>query len=103
LNCPTANTVTINGGTVSGGLHGIVPTNFQSIYLDAAPSAYAINGVVITGAAQNGVLVEDSPSNTNGSTVTAMVTGNCSIMAASRRVRDGADARATVINNRLRS
>jgi len=74
-NCPTSSTITVTGGTLSGGTHGVVATNHDS-YGDASSSSYAIRRVTVTGASGNAILAEDSPLNTNGSTVTIDATNN---------------------------
>ncbi|MBK7876546.1 MAG: HYR domain-containing protein [Planctomycetes bacterium] len=72
-NCPTTGTVSVEGGTVTGGQQGIVATNFDN-FGDALASTYLLHEVTIVGAALEGVLVEDSASNTNGATVMVTVT-----------------------------
>ncbi|MEQ1730502.1 MAG: SprB repeat-containing protein, partial [Vicinamibacterales bacterium] len=74
-NNPTSATITVVGGTVNGGTNGVVATNYDS-FGDAASSSYAIQRVTIQSAASNGILVEDSASNGNGSTVSLEALNN---------------------------
>ncbi len=76
-NAPTTSTITVTGGTVTGGQQGVVATNYDS-YGDADSSSYAIERVTINGAALEGILVVDDPANTNASTVAASI-ANCDL------------------------
>ncbi len=104
-NCPTTSTIAVTGGIVSGGANGLIATNFQSIYLDAASSSYAVSAVTFIASTVRGLLVEDSASNTNGATVDVDVT-NCFFSSCTQGVRiDGAtgDATATITDNSFTS
>jgi len=74
-----SNTVTVKGGTVSTAATGVFANNYDGYPAGggagAQSSAYTVDGVTITGAA-NGVVVKDNTSNTNDATVKVTLTNN---------------------------
>ena len=101
-NVSTDAAVTIDGGTVDGVDRGIWVNNFEGYNSDAGYGAHVtIDGVSIT-ASEYGVYVLDSPSSTNGSAVSAIVTNTTVVSTGGAGVGvmvDGADASAEVLNN----
>ena len=65
----------IRGGTVTGGDYGVWVNNFEGYSSNANNTSVTINGLTIDGAGI-GVNIWDSVSNTNGATVTAILTNN---------------------------
>ena len=73
-NVSTDAAITIDGGTITGVDRGIWVNNFEGYNSDAGYGAHVtIDGVNIT-ASEYGIYVLDSPSSTNGSSVSAIVT-----------------------------
>ena len=81
-NTPTVGDLNIIGGSVTGVDYGVWVNNFEGYNSDGGDTHVTVDGVEIT-AGQIGVYVLDSVSNTNGSSVTATITGNTEIIGAS--------------------
>jgi len=96
-NTPTTATLSVEGGTVSGADYGVWVNNYEGYSSDAHSTSVTIDGVTITGA-EIGVYVKDSPDNTNGATVSAIIKNN-SITAATGIKVEGADATASGDHN----
>jgi hypothetical protein len=75
-NCPTTNTVTVTGGTLSNCGVGIFPNNWEGYSSDAASSAYVVTGVSIQNAGIAGIYVQDDNNNDNNATVSLSISGN---------------------------
>ena len=99
-NCPTANTITVSGGTVTNCNNGVFPNNYDGYGpSDAASSDYIIDGVTITGSVNNGIFVKDNPSNSNNATVSAEIK-NCTITGGANGIEVfGSDATANIHSN----
>lgn len=99
---PTTNMV-IEGGTVTGGDHGVFVNNWEGYDSNSTHTAVTVKSVTITDAAEAGVYVKDSPNNTNGATVSAVITdtvfntpsGSVGILLT------GSDASAVANHNQL--
>ncbi len=68
-NNPTSSTITVNGGVLTGNDNGVIATNWDAGYFNAAASSYVLDGITVdvTGAAvaEAGVLVDgDTGANT---------------------------------------
>ena len=74
-NLPTSSPFIIQGGTVSGADIGVWINNYEGYNSNAANTSAIVNGMVIT-EAKAGIMVWDSPSNTNGSSVSANILNN---------------------------
>ena len=100
-NTSTTADLTISGGSVSGVDYGVWVNNYEGYNSNANNTHITVSGMNIA-AEQIGVYVFDSPSNTNGSTVTATITGSDITTTAPTGVGvkvEGADASATVTEN----
>jgi len=99
-NLPTTATPSITGGSVSGVNLGMVVSNFSTYGDGGLPGTdVTISGVDIS-AVDVGIWVQDSASNTNGSTVHANITNDTNITTLGTGVLvDGAAASASVTNN----
>ncbi|MCC6123956.1 MAG: right-handed parallel beta-helix repeat-containing protein, partial [Pirellulales bacterium] len=92
--------VAISGGSVSGADYGVWLNNYEGYSSDGGSTVLTIDGLSISGASLAGVYVKDSPSNTNGSTVHAVIQNDTSITACATGILvEGADASALVQNN----
>ncbi|MCX6306917.1 MAG: DUF1565 domain-containing protein [Bacteroidetes bacterium] len=100
-NCPTTNTVTVTGGTLTNCTTGVFPNNYDGYDSDAATSTYTITGVTLNNCG-TGVWVRDNSLNTNGATVTAEVK-NLTInnLTATGISITGSDAGANIHNNNI--
>ena len=99
-NTPTTGDLNIIGGSVTGVDYGVWVNNFEGYASDGDNTHVTVDGVEIS-ASQIGVYVLDSASNTNGSSVTATITGNTEISGASvAGIKvEGADASADITGN----
>ncbi len=100
-NTPTTADLTITGGTVSGVNYGVWVNNYEGYNSNASDTSIKIDGVDIT-ATDIGVYVLDSPSNTNGSSVFATITGDTEITTGGTGTGikvEGADASADILDN----
>jgi len=99
-NTPTSADLRIEGGSVEGVDYGAWINNFEGYNSDANDTSLSLDGVSIT-AADIGVYVLDSPSNTNNSSVAALIENNTEVSGASIAgvLIEGVDAAATVKNN----
>ena len=89
----------ISGGTVTGGDYGVFVNNFEGYNSNADNTSVTIDGVTINGA-KVGVYVKDSPLNTNGATVSAIIKNN--VITATTGIKvEGADATATGDHNKV--
>lgn len=96
-NCPTSNTITVTGGTLTSNANGIYITNDDPQFGAADNSSYHINGVSVQGSTANGIWVND-----NGSATVAAEITNTSIQGSPAAVGvlvKGTDASANIHNN----
>ena len=88
----------IQGGTITGGDYGVWVNNYEGYTSNAGNTSATINGATIDGA-KVGINVWDSPSNTNGSTVNAILTNNTVLNATTGIQVSGAQASAQATGN----
>ncbi len=101
-NNPTSSTITVEGGSITGAATGVLASNYDNTYGNAANTTVAIKGVTISGSTTRAVHVEDSPLNTNGATIALQIKDDCDIAgpgAPTGVLVDGADASALIQNN----
>ena len=94
--------VHIQGGSASNVDIGIFVNNFEGYNSDANNTAALIDGVNLTTNILTGIYVKDSPSNTNGATVAAEITGNTDVNTnpnGTGILVEGADASANIHDN----
>ena len=95
-NCPTTNTITITGGTLTGCDVGVFANNYDGYSSDATTSAYAINGVNIQNSTTAGIYVKDNSANSNGATVSLSIGGATTVNNSSTGLKiEGAGASAS--------
>jgi len=102
-NTPTTAALTISGGTITGGKYGIFVNNFEGYASNAGNTSITINGVTTSDATIAGIYVKDSPSNTNGSKVSANVLNTVVTGAPISVLVEGADANAVVTHSKIAS
>ncbi|MBK6859733.1 MAG: HYR domain-containing protein [Saprospiraceae bacterium] len=71
-NCPTSNTVTINGGILTDCQIGVFANNFDGYASDASTSLYAMTGVT-TSNCDTAIWVRDNMLNSNAATVALQI------------------------------
>jgi hypothetical protein len=67
-NCPTSNTITVSGGTLTNCNVGVFPNNYDGYNSDAASSVYAMTGITMTNC-DTAIWIRDNNLNTNSATI----------------------------------
>ncbi|MFZ1296405.1 MAG: LamG-like jellyroll fold domain-containing protein, partial [Saprospiraceae bacterium] len=78
-NCPTSNTVTINGGVLTDCQIGVFANNFDGYASDASSSLYAMTGVTTTNC-DTAIWVRDNMLNSNAATVALQINNATNIV-----------------------
>lgn len=91
-NCPTSNTVTVTGGTVSNCHIGVFANNYDGYVSNADASSYIIDGVSISGG-DTAIYIRDNILNTNSTTVSVQIKNSTTISGSTAGIRiEGGDA-----------
>jgi VCBS repeat-containing protein len=92
-NCPTTNTVTINGGILTDCQIGVFANNYDGYASDAASSIYAMTGVTTTNC-DTAIWVRDNKLNSNAATVALQINNSTNIINGTGigLLLEGADA-----------
>ena len=102
-NCPSSNTITVNGGSITNCQYGVVASNYDGYNSNANSSTVAISGVSISGSTIAGVHVKDNPLNSNMATIRLIIDNDCEITGTGQLLTGilvtGPDASATIQNN----
>ncbi|MBK8504501.1 MAG: hypothetical protein IPL46_21215 [Saprospiraceae bacterium] len=95
--------VLIQGGSASNVDIGIFVNNYEGYNSDAGNTDCVIDQVDLTVNLEKGIYVKDSPSNTNGATVNALIQGNTEVTTNTTTGQgilvEGADASADIQDN----
>ena len=100
-NTTTTAPLTISGGSVTGGDHGVFVNNFEGYSSNANDTSIILTGIHIDGAAIAGISIWDSPLNTNGAFVTAELHRNVITNSTQGVLVTGTDATVTGRHNQI--
>ncbi len=100
-NTNTTAPLTISGGSVTGGDHGVFVNNYEGYSSNANNTSIILSQIRIDGAAIAGISIWDSPLNTNGAFVTAELDHNVITHSTQGVLVTGTDATSTGRHNQI--